>query len=222
MAVIEVQGYLYDAKKRMAQIYEYTEQTDKATRLRNEAQQLKEQFNQDFWMEDYFALALDKNKKQVQTITSDPGHCLWSGIIDEDKKQRVADKLLEEDLFSGQGIRTMSKNEKLYGPLSYHNGTVWPHDNSLIALGLARNGYKEHVNTLVQTLFDSAEPFENHRLPELFCGYHNKIVPFPVACSPQTWAAPTPFALIQALLGIQVANKTITLLRPFPKKHYWL
>lgn len=188
MAVIEVQGYLYDAKIRMAQIYEYTEQTDKVIRLRNEAQQLKEQFNQDFWMEDYFAL-----DNQVQTITSDPGHCLWSGIIDEDKKQRVADKLLEEDLFSGQGIRTMSKDEKLYGPLSYHNGTVWPHDNSLIALGLARNGYKEHVNTLVQALFDSAEQFENHRLPELFCGYHNKMVPFPVACSPQAWKAPTPF-----------------------------
>lgn len=230
MAVVEVQGYLYDAKMKMAELYEYMKETDKANKLKQEAADLKERFNHSFWMEDkkYYALALDKDKKQIQTITSDPGHALWSKIIPTDKSEDTANKLIDEGLFSGWGIRTMSKHEKVYSPVAYHNGTVWPHDNSLIVLGLAKYGYQEHVNKVVSALFKSAEQFEDYRLPELFCGYDNQqeetIVPFPVACSPQAWAAGTPFALVHALLGFEVDSlKKVMKINPsLPEEMDWI
>ncbi|MCU6708740.1 trehalase family glycosidase [Paenibacillus sp. J5C_2022] len=208
MAVVEVQGYLYDAKTRMASIYRQLGETGKAERLEEEAAKLKKHFNDAFWMADaaFYALALDKDKRQVQTVTSDPGHALWSGIIDESRSQAVVDTLLSDGLFSGWGIRTMSKDEKAYSPTAYHNGTVWPHDNSLIALGMARYGYAEQTAKLARALFDSAEQFGQHRLPELFCGYdrnEEQMVPFPVACSPQAWAAGTPYGTMLALLNPQ-------------------
>lgn len=230
MAVVEVQGYLYDAKIKMAELYDYMENADKANKLKQEAAEIKERFDNSFWMEDekYYALALDKEKKQIQTITSDPGHALWSGIIPIEKSKDTANKLLDEGLFSGWGIRTMSKNEKVYSPVAYHNGTVWPHDNSMIVLGLAKYGYTAHVKKLVSALFASAEQFEEHRLPELFCGYDNQqeetIVPFPVACSPQAWAAGTPFALVHALLGLQVdSHRKVMKINPtLPEEIDWI
>ncbi|MBB5173893.1 amylo-alpha-1,6-glucosidase [Texcoconibacillus texcoconensis] len=231
MAVSEVQGYVYDAKIRMAEIYGMLGRQEKENQLKNEATSLKEKFNSSFWMENekYFALSLDKEKSKVETITSDPGHALWSGVIDKEKRDVTADRLLSEDLFSGWGIRTMSKDEKVYSPIAYHNGTVWPHDNSLIALGLAKYGFKAHLNKLVQALFDSSKQFEENRLPELFCGYpeeetNGSIIPFPVACSPQAWAAGTPYACIQALLGIQVNNdhSSIQLSPTLPEDIDWI
>lgn len=230
MAVVEVQGYLYDAKRKMAELYDYMGNKDQANKLRKEAVELKEKFNDQFWMdnEKYYALALDKDKKQVQTITSDPGHALWSEIVPPEKSNDIANTLLGEGLFSGWGIRTMSKDEKVYSPVAYHNGTVWPHDNSVIALGLAKYGFKEHVNQIASALFFSAEQFEDNRLPELFCGYgsdqEETIVPYPVACSPQAWAAGTPFALAQALLGLQVDSlkKVIHLNPTLPENINWM
>ncbi|MFS0821497.1 glycogen debranching N-terminal domain-containing protein [Bacillus sp. 1P02SD] len=230
MAVVEVQGYLYDAKIKMAELYEYMGNTDKANKLKQEAADLKERFNCSFWMEDekYYALALDHKKKQIQTITSDPGHALWSGIIPTDRSEDVANKLLDDGLFSCWGIRTMSKYEKVYSPVAYHNGTVWPHDNSIIVLGLAKYGYSAHVKKLVSALFASAEQFEANRLPELFCGYDNQqeetIIPYPVACSPQAWAAGTPFALVHALLGLQVnSHKNVMKVNPIlPDDMDWI
>ncbi|MCM3705995.1 MULTISPECIES: amylo-alpha-1,6-glucosidase [Cytobacillus] len=230
MAVVEVQGYLYDAKQKMAELYDYMGNMEQADQLRKEAVELQEKFNAKFWMENekYYALALDKEKKQVQTITSDPGHALWSGIVPPEKGIEIANTLLGEGLFSGWGIRTMSKDEKVYSPVAYHNGTVWPHDNSIIALGLAKYGFKEQVNQLASALFASAEQFEDNRLPELFCGYgvdqEETIVPYPVACSPQAWAAGTPFALAQALLGLQVdsLNKVIRLNPILPENIDWM
>jgi glycogen debranching enzyme len=230
MAVVEVQGYLYDAKRNMAELYDYIGNKSQANKLRKEAVELKEKFNDQFWMEDekFYALALDKDKKQVQTITSDPGHALWSEIIPLEKSRYIADKLLGEGMFSGWGIRTMSKDERVYSPVAYHNGTVWPHDNSVIVLGLAKYGFKEHVNQIVSALFASAEQFEDNRLPELFCGYGSEqeetIVPYPVACSPQAWAAGTPFALAHALLGLQVDSlkKVIRLNPTLPEDMTWI
>lgn len=230
MAVVEVQGYLYDAKRKMAELYEFIGIEEKANKLREEALEIKELFNNHFWMENekFYALALDKDKHQIQTITSDPGHALWSEIIQEDRSIDTAKQLMAEGLFSGWGIRTMSKNEKVYSPVAYHNGTVWPHDNSIIALGFAKYGLKKHVNQLVSALFASAEQFDGNRLPELFCGFASKqeetIIPFPVACSPQVWAAGTPFALVQALLGIQVNSykQLITLNPTLPDDIKWI
>ncbi|KGX90797.1 amylo-alpha-1,6-glucosidase [Pontibacillus marinus] len=230
MAVVEVQGYVYDAKSKMAELYKYIGEEHKAQKLIEEAQQLKKQFNEAFWMEheDFYALALDKNKKQVQTITSDPGHALWSTIIEESKVQDVARVLLSDKLYSGWGIRTMSQEEKVYNPIAYHNGTVWPHDNSLILLGLAKHSLKDQVNQLVQSLFESANQFEDARLPELFCGHSREeeetIVPFPVACSPQAWAAGTPFACVQALLGMEVNafTKSISINPTLPEDMDWI
>lgn len=230
MAVVEVQGYLYDAKRKMSELYEFIGSEEKANKLREEALEIKELFNNHFWMENekFYALALDKDKHQIQTITSDPGHALWSEIIQEDRSFEIAKQLMAEGLFSGWGIRTMSKNEKVYSPVAYHNGTVWPHDNSIIALGFAKYGFKEHVNQIVSAIFASAEQFDGNRLPELFCGFGSKqeesIIPFPVACSPQAWAAGTPFALVQALLGIQVNSfkQLITLNPTLPDDIKWI
>ncbi|MYL54645.1 amylo-alpha-1,6-glucosidase [Pontibacillus yanchengensis] len=230
MAVVEVQGYVYDAKAKMAELYEYIGEDYKAQKMIEEARQLKTLFNDAFWMEqeDFYALALDKDKQQVQTITSDPGHALWSTIIEESKVQDVARVLLSDKLYSGWGIRTMSQEEKVYNPIAYHNGTVWPHDNSLILLGLAKHSLKDQVNQLVQSLFESANQFEDARLPELFCGHSREeeetIVPFPVACSPQAWAAGTPFACVQALLGMEVNayTKSISINPTLPEDMDWL
>jgi glycogen debranching enzyme len=223
MAVSEVQGYVYHAKVGLSELLPSFGETKLAERLKAEAERLKEQFNDRFWMadKDYFATALDKDKRQIRTVTSDPGHCLWSAIIDADKVDAVVRTLLSPGMFSGWGIRTMSSDEAVYSPISYHNGSVWAHDNALILLGFAKYGQTDAVNTLTEALLRAGLEFRYQRLPELFCGHDASlgfIVRYPVACMPQAWAAGTPLAMFQAILGtkVDVAAKTITLSPTWP------
>src|SRR5581483_1110154 len=165
----------------------------------------------DYWLEDrqYFALALDRDKKQVDALTSNIGHLLWSGIVDRSKADAVARHLMSPRLFSGWGIRTMADGEGSYNPIGYHVGTVWPHDNSIIALGLRRAGRREEAARIALGIFEAAE-FFRHRLPEAFAGYERTRTHFPVeyptACSPQAWATGAPLLLLRALLGLDVVD----------------
>lgn len=207
IALCEVQGYVYQAKVGMAEIYEKMDINEKANELRKQATDLKARFNQDFWMEDkeYYAIALDEKKQQVGTVTSNPGHNLFSGILEEEKARAVTKKLVSPKMFSGYGIRTMGEGEAGYNPMSYHDGSIWPHDNSMILLGMSKLGHNEEALQVMGGLIDSSEGFEYDRLPELFCGYDKSIgkpVKYPVACSPQAWAAGTPLVFVQSLLGL--------------------
>ncbi|SMB98630.1 Glycogen debranching enzyme (alpha-1,6-glucosidase) [Thermanaeromonas toyohensis ToBE] len=206
IALAEVQGYVYDAKVRWAFILEKLGEVAQSRRLRESARQLKQAFRQAFWMEDaqFIALALDKDKQRVETVASNAGHCLWSGLLDKKNASQVVRRLLAPDMFSGYGIRTMSSKARAYNPLSYHNGSVWPHDNSLIVMGFTRYGFRQEANQVIEGLLQAAKHF-NYRLPELFCGFSRDKggpVPYPTACAPQSWAAGTVFLLIQALLGL--------------------
>jgi glycogen debranching enzyme len=207
IALVEVQGYVYQAKSKLAEILRLIQKDQLAEQLEQEAEHLKNKFEATFWMEDeqFYAIALDKDKKQVRSITSNPGHILMSGLASEERAKLVAKRLLSEDLFSGYGIRTMSTQSAGYNPMSYHDGSVWPHDNSMCLLGLGIQGYKEEASRLISGLLKAADGFEYYRLPELFCGYDDSIgypVPYPVACSPQAWAAGTPITMLQVMLGL--------------------
>jgi glycogen debranching enzyme len=208
IALSEVQAYVYLAKSRVADVYLALGDEARAQRLVTEAEQLRKRFNEAFWMEEerYMAAALDADKRQVGTVMSNPGHALYCGILDDDKAALVAKRLLAPDMFSGWGIRTMSKSAAAYNPMSYHNGSVWPHDNALIAAGLKRYGFVRSTNRVATALFDAAIQADYLRLPELFCGFTrrtpNRPVSYPVACSPQAWAAGSPFLMLQAMLGI--------------------
>jgi glycogen debranching enzyme len=222
IALAEVQGYVYLAKERMADVYEALGMRERAREVLAQAEELRRRFNEAFWMEDerYFAMALDADKRQVRTVTSNPGHGLYCGIVDEDKAVALAKRLLAPDMFSGWGVRTMSKSAVAYNPMSYHNGSVWPHDNALIAAGLKRYGFVRATNRVATALFDAAITADYMRLPELFCGFTrrtpNRPVSYPIACSPQAWAAGSPFLLLQAMLGIsaQANRNLLTVNRP--------
>ena len=208
-ATCEIQGYVYDAKVRTARLArEIWGDAELADRLETDAARLKEQFNRDFWMPErgFFAVALDGGKRRVDTLTSNAGHLLWSGIVDEDKGESVARQLMDDKLFSGWGVRTMAEGEGPYNPIEYHNGTVWPHDNSFIAAGLARYGYREQAARIAAAMFDAAAFFD-YRLPETFAGYPRERTRFPVeyptACSPQAWATGAPLMLLRVLLGLE-------------------
>ncbi len=228
IAVSEVQGYVYDAYVKIAPVLRALaaaghgeDLTALADELEAEARKLQDRFDQAFWMEDrqYYAIALDGQKQQVGTVSSDPGHCLWSGIVPEHRRASVAQALMGESLFSGWGVRTLAVGENTYNPMSYHNGSVWPHDNALIALGLKRAGFDAEAARLTEALFAVASRFPLHRLPELFCGYpseEGEPVEYPASCSPQAWAAGTPFMLMQAVLGMEADAPGRTLrLRPY-------
>ncbi|WP_391558503.1 glycogen debranching N-terminal domain-containing protein [Robertmurraya sp.] len=207
IALAEVQGYVYQAKMGIANLYESSGKVDVAATLREQAHQLKIKFDQEFWMEDvgFYAIALDENKKQVGTITSNPGHVLQAGMLDEERTKAVVNTLVSAKMFSGYGIRTMGEGEAGYNPISYHDGSVWPHDNSMILLGMSKAGYQEQANKVIGGLISASNYFEYERLPELFCGYSDSIgkpVKYPVACSPQAWAAGTPLVFVQTLLGL--------------------
>ncbi|WP_026688865.1 amylo-alpha-1,6-glucosidase [Alteribacter aurantiacus] len=223
IALSEVQGYVYQAKESIAAIYEKRAEGEKAEALRSEAANLKDAFEKAFWMEDvnFYALALDEGKNQVGTITSNPGHVLFSGMLDQDRAQTVSSMLVSDKMFSGYGIRTMGKGEAGYNPMSYHNGTIWPHDNSMVILGMSKTGNKQDAAKAMKGLIDSAASFEYDRLPELFCGYDakGKAVNYPVACSPQAWAAGTPLLFIQSILGLfpDSLNETIALNPELPE-----
>ncbi len=208
IAVVEVQGYVYDAKRRLAPILARLGEDRLAERLPREAAALKDRFNAAYWMpdRDYLAIALDGAKRQVGTVSSDAGHCLWSGIVDGDKAASVARRLSAPDLSSGWGIRTLATGEVSYNPMSYHNGSVWPHDTSLCALGLKRYGHDREANAVSMGVVAAAEHFAAARLPELYCGFEARDgppVPYPEACSPQAWAAAAPLALVQSMLGLE-------------------
>lgn len=214
IALCEVQGYAYDAKLRMAELMPILGQPERAEELIEKAEVLKKKFNEDFWMEKegFFAEALDRDKRKVDSITSNPGHALWSGIVDKAKAVRVAKRLLESDMFSGWGIRTLSSKSAGYNPLSYHNGSVWPHDNSLIAAGLARYGFVKEASRVIEGLIQASMYFPEHRLPELFCGFSRTRFDFPVeypaSCSPQAWSVGTILLFLKIMLGVSVSVPT--------------
>ena len=210
IAPCEVQGYVYDAKRRLAEIArEAWRDRTLAARLAEEAEQLKQRFNDAFWCEQrggFYALALDGEKNRVDSVCSNMGHLLWSRIVPPERVDAVVDQLMGEGLWSGWGIRTMSEADAAYSPLSYHNGTVWPHDNSLIALGLAQYARWPEAQRIVQRMLSAARHFE-FQLPEVFAGLRRSETPFPIAyptaARPQAWAAGTPVLLLQVLLGLQ-------------------
>jgi len=210
IAPVEVQGYVYDAKRRMAQLArEVWRERDLADRLDAEARELQARFDEAFWTDargGYYVLALDGDKKQVDSLCSNIGHLLWSGIVPPDKVDAVVDRLMGSGLWSGWGVRTMSAEDNGYSPLSYHNGTVWPHDNSLIAWGLARHSRWPEAHRIIRNLLTAAGHFE-YQLPEVFAGLPREETPFPIAyptaARPQAWAAAPPVLLLQILLGLQ-------------------
>jgi len=214
-AVCELQGYVYDAKVRCARLArEIWDDQELADRLEKEAADLKERFNRDFWVEDLqcFALALDGQKRQMDSVASNIGHLLWSGIVGNDKAEAIARHLIGEHLFSGWGVRTMAADEVTYNPIGYHLGTVWPHDNSLIAAGLARYGFRDEAAQIAGAILEAATYFDG-RLPEAFAGYPRGATMFPVeyptACSPQAWASGTPLLLIRTVLGLEPDGDTL-------------
>jgi glycogen debranching enzyme len=209
IAPCEVQGYVYDAKRRLAEIArEVWRDGDRADRLEAEAAELRDRFDDAFWVEDgrYYALALDAEKARVDSLCSNVGHLLWSGIVPPERVPDVVDRLVSQELNSGWGVRTMSTADAAYNPLSYHNGTVWPHDNSLCAWGLARHARWPEAHQLIRSMIEAAGCFD-HRLPEVFAGFARAETPFPIAyptaARPQAWAAGTPVLLLQLLLGLQ-------------------
>jgi glycogen debranching enzyme len=228
IALAEVQGYVYMAKERMADVYVALGREHEADRLIAEAEDLRRRFNEAFWMEDerYFATALDRDKRQVRTVTSNVGHGLYCHIVDEEKALPVAKRLLAPDMFSGWGVRTMSKAAAAYNPMSYHNGSVWPHDNAFIAAGFKRYGFVRSTNRIATALFDAAVEADYMRLPELFCGFTrrtpNRPVSYPIACSPQAWAAGSPFLMLQAMLGISARAHVNLLTVNKPNLPTWL
>lgn len=208
-ALCELQGYVFDAWMRMAEAFEFLGDIALSANLRKKAKTLQERFEQKFWLEDkdFYAFALDPNKKPVETIASNVGHCLWSGIASPEHAQKVVKRFFDPDLWCGWGIRTLSTLNRAYNPFSYHRGSVWPHDNGLIALGFKRYGFHNECARVARDISEAASYFVSHRLPELYAGIERTRSSFPVqypgANVPQAWAAGSIFHLIQAMLGIQ-------------------
>jgi glycogen debranching enzyme len=210
-ALCELQGYVYDAKVRMAEIFRALEDEPRAEELLRQAEDLKRRFNQAFWMEDEgcYAFGLDPEKKQITSIASNAGQCLWSGIADPDKAARTARRLLREDMWCGWGIRTLSEQNPAYNPLSYQRGSVWPQDNGIIAEGFKRYGLVNEANFVIRGMFDAIEHFEAFRPPEVFAGIRRRgSFDFPVlypsgANIPQAWATGTIFHMLRTVLGLR-------------------
>jgi glycogen debranching enzyme len=209
IALVEVQGYVYAAKRMAARCARRLKRDAAAQRLDAEASRLAERFEAAFWCPDIetYALALDGAKEPCRVRTSNAGQVLFTGIATADRAKRIAKELLQPRFFSGWGIRTVAKDEARFNPMSYHNGSIWPHDNALIALGLARYEQKRAIDSLFGGLFSAATYMDQRRLPELFCGFqlqrgHGPTL-YPVACSPQAWASATPFTLLEASLGLE-------------------
>jgi len=214
-ATCELQGYAYDAKVRGARLARQVWQDNAfADRLEKEAADLKRRFNRDFWVEDgeYFAVAIDADGRKVDSLTSNIGHLLWSGIVEQSKARSIARHLLGPQLFSGWGIRTLAEGEARYNPIGYHVGTVWPFDNSFIAWGLRRYGFKDEAACLVAGVMEAAEVFHG-RLPEAFGGYQRSTtrypVQYPTACSPQAWSTGAPLLMLRAGLGLEPQGENL-------------
>ncbi len=210
VALCEVQGYVYAAYLARARLATALGDDDTARRCEEKASRLKQRFNEQFWLPEqgYFAIALDRDKTPLDALASNMGHCLWSGIVDEDKAGSVAERLLSPQMFTGWGVRTLSSDMARYNPMSYHNGSVWPHDSTLAAAGLMRYGHVQHAQRIATGLIEAAARFGG-RLPELFCGFdrheYPQPVPYPTSCSPQAWAAASPLHLVRTLLRFDPA-----------------
>jgi glycogen debranching enzyme len=208
-AVCELQGYVYDAWLRMAEVFDAIGQPGRADEMREKAAALFKKFNDVFWDEEagFYAYLLDGDKRPVPTVTSNVGHLLWSGIVPPDRAPRVVARLMAPEMNTGWGIRTLSNQHAAYNPYSYQDGSVWPHDNSLIALGFKRYGFAADVAAIARGISEAASHFESNQLPELYAGIDRSASPFPVqylgANVPQAWAAGSVFALLQAILGIE-------------------
>jgi glycogen debranching enzyme len=209
IALIEVQGYVYDAKYRMASLLRSFGDPTRAERLRKEAIDLARRVEKSFWMpnEGFYAMALDGNKKQVSVVSSNPGHLLFTRILTRERARSVVGRMMRDDMFTGWGWRTLAASERIFNPLSYHRGSVWPHDNSLIAHGMALNEFRTPALRVLSALFDAALEFRDYRLPELFCGVQRREkdepVHYPVSCSPQSWASGAMFLILNSVLGIR-------------------
>ena len=222
IALAEVQGYVFAGKRLAARCATRLGKNDLAKQLEAEAGRLAARFEDAFWCDELgtYALALDGNKEPCRVRTSNAGQLLFSGMIRHDRARLVAADLMQPDFFTGWGIRTVARGEARYNPMSYHDGSIWPHDNALIALGLARYGLKHSVAHLFRALFDAATYMDLRRLPELFCGFRREKgrgpTLYPVACAPQAWASATPFTLLEAALGLEfdAANGEIRLRNP--------
>jgi glycogen debranching enzyme len=222
IALAEVQGYQYDAKYRMASLLRMFGDTQTADRLKKEAAELAKKFEKSFWMADqsFYSMALDKDKKPLEVISSNAGHLLWSRIVPRDRARIVSERIMEDDLFSGWGVRTLANSEPVFNPLSYHRGSVWPHDNSLIAHGMALNEMRGEATKILTTLFHAGLNFRDYRLPELFCGVerreHDAPVHYPVSCSPQAWASGALFLMLTSVLGIRPSapRKELNIINP--------
>ena len=222
IALCEVQGYVYDAKKQAAYIAQRLGYSDMAAQLKKEAEDMKQRFNEVFWDEEMgtYILALDGDKRPCRVISSNVGHLLFSGIATPERAARTANLLMNDDMFTGWGIRTLSSKAARYNPMSYHNGSVWPHDTAIAAYGFARYGLMEPALRIMQGLFDASLFIELQRLPELFCGFPFRRgeapTAYPVACSPQAWSVAAVFLLLQASLRItfDAYNKRLTLYKP--------
>jgi glycogen debranching enzyme len=221
IALCEVQGYVYQAKRSMAWLASELGDAEWSTKLRDEAARLKRLFNERFWLEEkgIIALALDGEKRPVDAVASNMGQCLWTGILDRDKARAVAVRLMADDMFSGWGIRTLSSRMAAYNPISYHNGSVWPHDNSIIAAGLSSYGFKTEASRVIRGIMDAAGHFPRYRLPELFAGCPRMETDFPVeypqANAPQAWAAGTIIMMAQTWLGLTRSGAGLKT-RPLP------
>jgi glycogen debranching enzyme len=205
IALCEVQGYVYDAFRTRAWLAQQAGDDAARQRWSDRAADLKQAFNERFWLPDrgWYALALDGDKRPVDSCASNMGHCLWSGIVDTDKAPQVVEHLMSHEMFTGWGVRTLADKMGAYDPVSYHNGSVWPHDNALVVAGLMRYGFVEEAQRISEALLGAARHFGG-RLPELFCGFarddYPEPVPYPTSCSPQAWAAATPVHLVRTLL----------------------
>ncbi len=222
IALCEVQGYVYAARRAGAALAEVLGRRERADALARQAEDLRERFERAFWCEvlSTYALALDGDKRPCRVRTSNAGQCLFTGIASPAHARRVAETLLSPESFSGWGVRTLTASEARYNPMAYHNGSIWPHDNALIALGLARYGLEDAALRIWTGLFGAGLYFELHRMPELFCGFPQEPgegpVLYPVACAPQAWAAASVFLLLQACLGLAIngPDRHVSFTRP--------
>jgi glycogen debranching enzyme len=212
VALVEVQGYVYHAKSGLARIFRRLGRAREAERLEAEAEALRERFERGYWMPDarFYAQALDRDKRQVVSISSNPGHCLWSGIVCRERASDVAARLIAPDMFSGWGVRTLSSKALSFNPMSYHNGSIWPHDNSIIAAGLRRYGFHDEAERIGRSVLEACMRFSDRRIPELFCGFardtrfHAGPGEYLVSCSPQAWGAGALFHFLQVMVGVDV------------------
>jgi glycogen debranching enzyme len=207
IALCEVQAYVYSAYVTRSHFAHAKGDLAGAARWGRKAGELKEAFNEQFWLPEqgWFAVGLDRDKRPIDALASNMGHCLWTGLVDRDKAQRVAEKLMSPEMFTGWGVRTLASTMARYNPMSYHNGSVWPHDNAIVATGLMRYGFVEQAQRVASGILDAAAVFGGS-LPELFCGFdrheYPMPIPYPTSCSPQAWAAAAPVQLLRALLRV--------------------